>query len=84
MICYHNLSAYISTPSLPIMEDTTVAEDNSTQHYRQQFAAAIAVAACKVEKKEKEEMPAEMFQRITQRPKSSRKTRVSIALQKSS
>jgi 2-oxoglutarate dehydrogenase complex dehydrogenase (E1) component-like enzyme len=47
------------------MEVTTVAEDNSAQHYRQQFAAAIAVAACKVEKKEKEEMPAEMFQRIT-------------------
>jgi hypothetical protein len=36
-----------------------------TQHYREQFTAAMVVAGRKVEKKEKEETPTEMFVRIS-------------------
>jgi hypothetical protein len=33
-------------------------------HYREQFTAAMVVAGAKVEKKDKEETPREVFQRI--------------------
>jgi hypothetical protein len=36
-----------------------------TQQYREQFTAAMVVAGHKVEKKEKEETPTEMFVRIS-------------------
>jgi hypothetical protein len=35
-----------------------------TVHYRQQFTTAMVVAGAKVEKKDKEETPRELFQRI--------------------
>ena len=35
-----------------------------TPHYREQFTAAMVVAARKVEKKDKEETPTEMFVRM--------------------
>jgi len=48
------------------MEDITTREQNShpTPHYKEQFSAAMLVAARKVEKKDKEETPTEMFVRI--------------------
>jgi hypothetical protein len=48
------------------MEDITSRGHNShpTPHYKEQFTAAMLVAARKVEKKDKEEMHTEMFVRI--------------------
>jgi hypothetical protein len=47
------------------MEDITTRDQNShpTPHYKEQFSAAMLVAARKVEKKDKEETPTEMFVR---------------------
>jgi hypothetical protein len=48
------------------MEDITSLAQNAhpTPHYQQKFAAAMTVAARKVEKKDKGETPTEMFVRI--------------------
>jgi hypothetical protein len=48
------------------MEDVTSLQQNChpTPQYREQFTAAMSVAARKVEKKVKEETPTEMFVRI--------------------
>jgi hypothetical protein len=48
------------------MEDVTSHGQyaHPTPHYREEFTAAMSVAARKVEKKDKEETPTEMFVRI--------------------
>ncbi len=50
------------------MDDVTLHDQNVAQHptlqYREQFTAAMVVAARKVEKTAKEETPTEMFARI--------------------
>ena len=49
------------------MEDITNHEQTAhpTLHYREQFTAAMVVAARKVEKRVKEETPIEMYTRIS-------------------
>jgi hypothetical protein len=54
-------------PLLPTMEHITSQEQNAlpTPQYREQFTAAMLVAARKVEKRDKEETPTELFRRIS-------------------
>jgi predicted negative regulator of RcsB-dependent stress response len=44
--------------------DSNLETQYPTAQYRQQFTAAMVVAGAKVEKKDKEETPRELFQRI--------------------